>query len=109
MVMEGVAFEGGGLGGYGSGSLERWRPAGPQPGVLTQVCRNRSRPTKLQQLQKTVVLGVTSDPELCHFAALQKSNGPVSEGYADRIHRVLLVHPLEMGRLGCLGFARKSR
>ena len=64
-------------------------------------------PTKLQHLQKTVVLGMTSYPEPCHSVVLPKSDRPVSEGYANGVHRVLFVDPLEM-EAGVLGVLAKE-
>ena len=50
---------------------------------------------------------MTSDPEPGYFVVLQKSDGPVSEVYADRVHRVLFVDPLEV-EAGVLGVLAKE-
>jgi hypothetical protein len=66
------------------------------------------RPTKLQDLQKTVVLGMTTDPEPGNFVVFQKSDGAVSEGYANGVDRSCWWTRLKW-RPGCLGFSRKSQ
>ena len=53
-------------------------------------------PTKLEDLQKPLVLSMTPNPEPSHFVVLQKSDGAVSEGHANGVEGVLLVDPLEV-------------
>ena len=51
---------------------------------------------ELQILKKAVVVSVRADPEPRDLLILQKPDGTVSEGHADRVNGVAIVNLLEV-------------
>jgi hypothetical protein len=52
--------------------------------------------TELQLLEKAIVISVRADPEPGDLFVLEKPEGTISEGHANRVGRVAIVRLLEL-------------